>query len=69
MILVTPRQTGNALQGGHVLGPTDGVKVVHPYNYNRIHAFPMRSSELLFPKCAVCGKALDADIFSGLPPR
>jgi hypothetical protein len=70
LILLTPRQqTGIALQGGHVLGPTDGVKVVRPHNDSLIHAFPMCSSELLFPKCAACGKALGADIFAGLPTR
>jgi hypothetical protein len=67
LILVTPRQTGDALQGGHILGPTDGVKVVYPYDYNLIHGFPIRSSELLSPKCAACGKALGVDTFTGLP--
>lgn len=56
VVWVASRQTGIALQGGQFLGPTAAVKVVLHHDDNRIHAFPMHSSELLSAKCAACGR-------------
>jgi hypothetical protein len=70
VVWVASRQTGISLQVGQFLGSTDGVKVVLPHDDNRIHAFPIPSSEVLSAVCAACGKALsyaDIEIFTGLP--
>ena len=58
VVWVASCQTGISLHGGQFLGPTDAVKVVLHHDHNRIHAFPIQSSELRAAKCVACGRAI-----------
>ena len=47
--------TGFSYMNGILVGPTDGVKVVLSSEATRVHAFPVKSSDLVTGTCASCG--------------
>lgn len=53
---VASEQTGIALVDGKFVGPTHAVKVVLHHDDQKIHAFPIRTSDLSAQPCARCGR-------------
>jgi hypothetical protein len=47
--------TGFSYKDGILVGPTDGVKVVLSSEETRVHAFPVKVSDLVTRTCACCG--------------
>jgi hypothetical protein len=58
VVWVASRDTGIATLGGSIVGTTDAVKVVLQHDDNRIHAFPIASSDLRFTNCIACNRAI-----------
>lgn len=46
LVWVASAQTGFAYQHGSLVGPTDAVKVVFTYDKQKMHEYPIHSSEL-----------------------
>jgi len=55
---VASRQTGITYNHNKFVGPTDAVKVVSHDDNNKIHGFPIHSSELGVAKCILCGRPI-----------
>ena len=53
---VASEQTGIVLVSGTFGGPTDAVKIVLYHDKRRMHAFPVRTSDLSAQSCAWCGR-------------
>ena len=54
IIWLAGKQTGFNFEGGRLVGPTDGVKVVLSSDATRVHAFPVSSTSLTTHNCASC---------------
>lgn len=54
IVWVASEQTGITYQNGVFVGPTNTVKVVFHDDDNRVHGFPIHSSELAVARCVVC---------------
>lgn len=56
VVWVASEQTGISYEDGTFVGPTNAVKVVFHNDDNKIHGFPIHSSELSTSYCVVCGR-------------
>lgn len=56
VVWVASQQTGIKYQNGTFVGLTDAVKVVLHDVDNKIHGYPIHSSELGVAKCVICGR-------------
>lgn len=56
VVWVGSEQTGLTYCNGLFVGPTNAVKVVYHDNDQKIHGFPINSSELKAAKCTNCGR-------------
>jgi len=58
VVWVASAQTGITYNNNRFVGPTDTVKVVFHDESNKIHGFPIHSSELGVAKCILCGRPI-----------
>ena len=56
IVWVASEQTGLLFQGTTLVGPTEAVKVVFHDDRNRIHGFPISTSQLNITSCTACGR-------------
>src|SRR3989338_9839583 len=55
VVWVASMQTGITCQNGVFTMPANAVKVVYHDNPQKIHGFPIQSSELAAEACSICG--------------
>ena len=55
IVWVGSEQTGITYSNGAFVGPTNAVKIVFHDDDQKIHGFPIHSSELRAAKCLICG--------------
>jgi hypothetical protein len=48
--------TGFSYKDGVLISPTDGVKLVLSSETTRVHAFPVKATDLVTQVCASCGR-------------
>lgn len=58
IIWVAGKKQGYLFKNGVLQGDVDGVKIVLPYDPNKIHAFPAGSSSLKTITCINCGQKI-----------
>lgn len=51
-------QTGFKYIDSDYIAPVSGIKIVHPEDEQRIHAFPVKGISGLIYNCTICGKPL-----------
>lgn len=55
IIYYAARENGVSFRDGVAQNTTDVVKVVLPHLHDKIHAYPVNSSDLITKNCKVCG--------------
>jgi hypothetical protein len=58
IVWVGSGSTGISIQGGQILGTTDAVRIVLPYDDARLHAYPVKSGDLRVGRCLSCGNSI-----------